>query len=176
MKHCGLSPGGSSARQNGRINMSAALDGDDVVVTVADSGIGIAPEMLSRVFEMFVQVDNGLERVEGGLGVGLTLARRLAELHGGALEARSGGLGQGSEFMLRLKTVPAPAAATPGGAQPSKALQPGRRRVLVVDDNVDHAESMATLLRLDGHEVHTAYDGLEGIDAVSAVHPEIVLH
>ncbi len=162
------------ANQNGRIRMSAALEGDYVVVTVADSGIGIEPEMLSRVFEMFVQVDNRLERVEGGLGVGLTLARRLAELHGGTLEARSGGLGQGSEFMLRLKAIPAPAAPAPG-ARPDVALEPGRRRVVVVDDNVDHAESVATLLRLEGHEVHTAYNGLAAIDAVAAVHPEVVL-
>ena len=163
------------AKQNGRIRMSAALEGDYVVVTVADSGIGIEPEMLSRVFEMFVQVDNRLERVEGGLGVGLTLARRLAELHGGTLEARSGGLGRGSEFMLRLKAIPAPAASASGGARSALSQEPGRRRLLVVDDNVDHAESVATLLRLDGHEVHTAYNGLEAIDAVDAVHPEVVL-
>lgn len=163
------------ASQNGRISMSAALEGEFVVVTVADTGIGIAPEMLSRVFEMFVQADNRLERVEGGLGVGLTLARRLAELHGGTLEARSGGLGQGSEFMLRLKAIPAPEAAAPGLAHPAKPLQAGRRRVLIVDDNVDHAESVATLLRLEGHEVHTAYGGLEALDAVAAVYPEVVL-
>ena len=162
------------ANQNGSIRLSATLEGDYVVVTVADSGIGIEPEMLSRVFEMFVQVDSRLERVEGGLGVGLTLARRLAELHGGTLEARSGGLGQGSEFILRLKAIPAPAAHAPG-ARHEVAREPGRRRVVVVDDNVDHAESVATLLRLEGHEVHTAYNGLEAIDAVAAVHPEVVL-
>jgi len=161
--------------QNGRISLSAELEGGSVVVTVRDSGIGIAPEMLSRVFEMFVQVDNRLERAEGGLGVGLTLARRLAELHGGTLEAHSGGLGRGSEFMLRLKTIPASrdgALPAPHGAS---ALQPGRRRILVVDDNVDHAESLAILLRLEGHEVHTAYDGLRGLDAFSAARPDIVL-
>jgi len=161
--------------QAGRISLSAALDGASVVVTVRDSGIGIAPEMLSRVFEMFVQVDNRLERAEGGLGVGLTLARRLAELHGGTLEARSAGLGQGSEFMLRLKTIQAPRDAARPAAPAVVALQPGRRRVLVVDDNVDHADSMATLLRLEGHEVHTAYDGLQAVDAVAAVRPEVVL-
>ena len=161
--------------QAGRISLSAALEGDSVVVTVRDSGIGIAPEMLSRVFEMFVQVDNRLERAEGGLGVGLTLARRLAELHGGTLKARSAGLGQGSEFMLRLKTIQGPRDGARPAAPAACALQPGRRRVLVVDDNVDHADSMATLLRLEGNEVHTAYDGLQAIDAVAAVRPEVVL-
>jgi CheY-like chemotaxis protein len=163
------------AGHNGLIGLSAALEGDSVVVTVGDSGIGIAPEMLSRVFEMFVQVDNSLERAEGGLGVGLTLARRLAELHGGTLEARSGGLGQGSEFMLRLKTVPAPRVGAPPVTQTAEVLEFGRRRVLVVDDNVDHAESLATLLRLEGHEAHTAYDGPKAIDAFSDVQPEVVL-
>jgi PAS domain S-box-containing protein len=161
--------------QKGRISLSAALAGDGVLVTVRDSGIGIAPEMLSRVFEMFVQVDNRLERAEGGLGVGLTLARRLAELHGGTLEARSAGLGRGSEFTLRLNTIPAPLAGARPGAQAANAPQSGKRRVLVVDDNVDHAESMATLLRLEGHEAHTAYDGLKAVDAVPAVRPEVVL-
>jgi PAS domain S-box-containing protein len=160
---------------NGRIRLSAAVEGGQVAFTVADTGIGIAPEMLSRVFEMFVQVDKRLERTEGGLGVGLTLARRLAELHGGTLEARSSGLGHGSEFILRLKI----AAATPASTQPSvpaaKNLESRRRRVLVVDDNVDHADSLTSLLRMDGHEVHTAYDGLAAIDAVSAWRPEVVL-
>lgn len=160
--------------RNGRIGLSSALEGDAVVVTVADSGIGIAPEMLSRVFEMFVRVDNGLEQTESGLGVGLTLARRLAELHGGTLEARSGGLGRGSEFILRLKTVPARAEPAPA-SQAGPAPETRQRRVLIVDDNVDHAESLATLLRLDGHEAHAAYDGLAAIDAVAAMNPDFVL-
>jgi len=171
-----LNNGAKYAGHNGRISLSAALDGDGVVVTVRDSGIGIAPEMLSRVFEMFVQVDNSLERAEGGLGVGLTLARRLAELHGGTLEARSGGLGRGSEFILRLKTVTAPHGRLPAATQSAQeAQESGGRRILVVDDNVDHAESLAALLRLEGHEVHTAYDGQKAIDVFSAVHPEAVL-
>ena len=161
--------------QKGRIRLAAAVEGAYVVATVTDSGIGIAPEMLSRVFEMFVQVDERLERAEGGLGVGLTLARRLAELHGGTLEARSAGLGRGSEFTLRLKTMPAPGAAALPAPQAAGAPQPARRSILVVDDNVDHAESMATLLRLDGHEVRTACDGQAGLDAVAAARPEIVL-
>jgi len=162
------------AERGGRIGLSVTLEGDDVAVAVRDSGIGIAPEMLARVFEMFVQVDNRLERAESGLGVGLTLARRLAELHGGSLEARSAGLGKGSEFVLRLKAVPASAAAL-ADPQPAPAREPGPRSVLVVDDNVDHAESLATLLRLEGHKVQTAYGGLQAIDAVAAVHPEVVL-
>src|SRR6185369_6483119 len=163
------------AEPNGRIRLSAAVEGNQLAVTVADTGIGIAPDMLSRVFEMFVQVDKTLERTEGGLGVGLTLARRLAELHGGTLEARSGGLGNGSEFTLRLKTATAVSASTPPSAPAARKQESRRRRVLVVDDNVDHADSLASLLRLDGHDVHTAYDGLAAIDAVTANRPEIVL-
>jgi PAS domain S-box-containing protein len=161
--------------RNGRIRVSAEPEGGDAVVTVADSGIGIAPDMLARVFEMFVRVDNSLERAEAGLGVGLTLARRLAELHGGTLEARSAGLGKGSEFVLRLKSVPPnlPAPAQPPGERASAPAP--HRRVLIVDDNVDHAESLATLLRLDGHEAHTAYDGRQAIDVVARTQPDVVL-
>jgi PAS domain S-box-containing protein len=163
------------ASPNGRIRLSAAVEGEQVAVTVADTGIGIEPEMLSRVFEMFVQVDKRLERTEGGLGVGLTLARRLAELHGGTLEARSAGLGHGSEFILRLKTAAPAPMGTPPGAAIARKQERRHRRILVVDDNVDHADSLASLLRLEGHEVHAAYDGLEAIDAVMERHPEVVL-
>ncbi|HEX6986393.1 MAG TPA: ATP-binding protein, partial [Planctomycetaceae bacterium] len=143
----------------GRIALEAERQGSDVVVAVRDTGIGIPPEMLSAVFEMFTQVDRTLERSQSGLGIGLHLVKRLVELHGGTVEARSGGPGAGSEFVVRLPLVVSPAAAEadePAGP-PNPAGRP--RRVLVADDNQDAANSLSTVLRVMGHEVRTAYDG-----------------
>ncbi len=127
---------------------------------VRDNGIGIAADQLPRLFDMFAQVDTSLERSRGGLGIGLTLVKTLAEMHGGSVEARSEGLGRGSEFVVRL-----PALETmrrrraPQERSPTTAV--AGRRVLIVDDNQDGAESLAMLLDLCGHETHQAHDGLE---------------
>ena len=154
-----------------------------LVVRVRDDGIGMEPETLEHVFDLFMQADRTLDRSRGGLGIGLTLVRRLVELHGGTVEAHSAGLGQGSELVVRLPAVP-PLAAGPerrgreerpeAAAEPSPAsLAP--RRVLVVDDNVDAAESLALLLRLKGHDVEIAHDGPAALKTATSFQPEAVL-
>ncbi len=158
----------------GRIDLSAACEGGQVALRVRDSGIGIAPEVLPRLFEMFMQVAPGASRSQGGLGIGLTLAKNLVEMHGGQIEAHSSGPGQGSEFVVRLPVVACeiePQLAAAGREQGG----PGqRRRILVVDDNADAAQSLATLLRLRGHEVQVALGGREALAAARSSPPELV--
>jgi CheY-like chemotaxis protein len=142
---------------------------------VRDNGIGIAPEMRDAVFQMFVQADASLERTTAGLGVGLSLARRLAELHGGELSVHSMGLGYGSEFVLTLP-LPAPAdvplglAGKPAGAGPATAS--GSQRILLADDNIDFVNSMGALLESRGHVVSVAYDGQSALDNAASFVPE----
>ncbi|HYE93753.1 MAG TPA: ATP-binding protein [Terriglobales bacterium] len=160
----------------GRIRLTAALQGDEVVVRVTDTGMGIPPEKLPRLFEMFFQVDRSLERTQGGLGVGLSLVRRLVELHGGRVTAHSDGVGAGSEFTVRLPVLADTPALLPdeppaAGRTPAAAA----RRILVVDDNRDAAESLTLLLRLSGNEVEAAYDGLEAVEAAERWRPDVVL-
>jgi PAS domain S-box-containing protein len=158
----------------GRIWLSAAREGSEVVVSVKDDGIGIPPDMLPHVFEMFTQVDRTLERSRGGLGIGLTLVKELVERHDGSVEPSSAGPGQGSEFVVRLPIllerpeagIPPPPPSRP----PALSL-----RILVVDDNQDSAESLALLLRLTGHETELAYDGLAAVEAAERFQPDVVL-
>jgi PAS domain S-box-containing protein len=158
----------------GRVWVRAQAEGAQVRISVKDTGTGIAADKLSRIFEMFAQVDATPEQSQGGLGIGLTLARRLTELHGGKIEARSEGLGRGSEFVVRLPTVTARPVAV--GAPPAQALERGpTRRVLVVDDNLDGATSLEMLLRIDGHETLVAHDGPEAIAATERFRPDVVL-
>ncbi|HEV8000599.1 MAG TPA: CHASE3 domain-containing protein, partial [Planctomycetaceae bacterium] len=161
----------------GRIWLSSAREGDWAVVRVRDSGVGIPPQMLARIFEMFTQVERSLDRAQGGLGIGLTLVRRLVEMHGGTVEARSEGLGKGSEFVVRIplavQTQAASADRSPDGTSPAPAL--ARRRILVVDDNEDAANSLATLLRFKGHDVRTAYDGISAVDVAALYQPDVIL-
>jgi hypothetical protein len=140
---------------------------------VLDNGVGIPPEMLPSVFEMFAQVNRTLGRSQGGLGIGLALVRHLVALHGGSVEAHSGGDGKGSEFVVRL---PLPnVRARPAKADGNGAVLAGAsRRVLVVDDNADAAESLAQLLALKGHEVRVAYDGLSGVELARAFEPDVI--
>jgi signal transduction histidine kinase/DNA-binding response OmpR family regulator len=158
----------------GQIELRVEREGDEVVVRVRDNGPGIAPELLSKIFDLFTQVDRSLDRSQGGLGIGLTLVRRLVEMHGGSVHAMSEGEGRGSEFVVRLPTVavepPLAVAPSAPSAQRHAAL-----RVLVVDDNVDVAESLAMVLRLTGHEVRMANDGLTALDAAQEFHPQVVL-
>jgi PAS domain S-box-containing protein len=162
----------------GRITLTAAREGEEVVLRVRDTGIGIPADMLAQIFEPFVQGDRSLDRARGGLGIGLTLVRRLVDLHGGRVEAHSAGPGQGSEFVVRLPALQPAARADGAGAEGGQAGPGPRapsRRVLVVDDNVDAAESLALALRLAGHDVRVAHDGPSALDAARAARPDVVL-
>ncbi len=152
---------------------AGAADARQAVVRVADTGAGMPPEMLAHLFEPFIQADRTLHRSAGGLGLGLALVKGLVEQHGGTVEAHSAGLGHGAEFVVRFPVLRAdeasPAPAPAGGAAGS-----GRCRILVVEDNVDAAESLQELLRLAGHEVAVAYDGPQGVAQARALRPDVV--
>ena len=162
--------------EGGRIWITLERAGDEALLRVRDTGIGIPAEMLSTIFDLFTQVDRSLDRSQGGLGIGLTLVRRLVEMHGGSVEAHSAGLNQGSEFIVRLpvlKQEQTPSIAG-NGSVPARLIGPSQR-VLIVDDNVDSAESLAVLLRQSGHEVRTTHDGPSALDLTSSYRPEVVL-
>ena len=159
--------------KGGHIRLSVAREGADAVLRVKDDGIGIDPAQIPRLFEMFNQVESSLERSRGGLGIGLTLARTLVEMHGGTIVARSEGIGKGSEFVVRLPVVVDAPRAAAGGPKATAPVVP--RRVLVVDDNEDGAASMAMLLRLQGHETHVAHDGEQAIVQAERLRPDVVL-
>jgi PAS domain S-box-containing protein len=161
--------------EGGNISLTSEKSGSRVVIRVKDDGMGIPSHILPHVFDLFTQADRSLDRSQGGLGIGLTLVRRLVELHGGSVEAHSAGPGKGSEFViyLPLATVVESKGEMP---EPAAAVRSERCcRILVVDDNMDSAESMATLLRLDGHEVRVVYDGLAAVESALAFRPQVVL-
>jgi len=158
----------------GHVWLTGRLEGSEVVVSVRDNGIGISAEQLPVVFEMFMQADRSNSRSQGGLGIGLTLVRKLVEMHGGTITAHSDGAGQGSEFVVRL----AVAVSNPQDAPRQAIIEHGaapRRRVLVVDDNEDAASSLAMLLKLLGIEVKTANDGLTALAMLEKYHPDVIL-
>jgi CheY-like chemotaxis protein len=162
--------------QQGDIVLSAEREGQEVVVKVKDSGIGIPAEFLPRLFDMFSQTGSTQDRPPGGLGIGLALAKSLVELHGGRIQAESAGVGQGSEFRVYLPVL-ARMVDTQASARASSASRAAgaRRRILVVDDNRDAAESLAMLLRLGGNEVETAFDGLAAVEMARRCRPELIL-
>lgn len=159
----------------GKIWLNVERLGNDCVLTVKDNGIGISPEMLPRIFELFVQVDHSLERAQGGLGIGLTLVKRLVEMHGGAVEVHSGGIGEGSEFVVRMRVVPEYTGQRPDNVQSNRSKSENSLRILVVDDNVDTAESLAMLLRIAGHQVTTENTGPKGLQTAISEKPDVVL-
>ncbi len=160
----------------GHIWLSAEPAGTDVRMRVRDTGVGIDPEMQQRIFDLFVQENHAPNSAfRSGLGIGLTLVKSLVELHGGHITVQSPGRGQGSEFQVRLPLLPAPTALPVSGAS-EPALPPVRsRRVLVVDDNQDAAESLALMLELEGHQVWRAHDGAAALECAQVFPPEVVL-
>lgn len=158
---------------NGHIFVTLERHGNEAAVCVKDSGVGIPRAMLEKIFELFAQVDSAIDRRQGGLGIGLTIVRQLVELHGGTVEARSDGPGRGSEFVVRLPLSSRPQAELEAPHLSQAGVHP--RRILVVDDNVDAAQSMATMLELLGHDVDVAYDGDHALRLAERVHPEVVL-
>jgi signal transduction histidine kinase/ActR/RegA family two-component response regulator len=161
--------------RGGHIRLSVEREGNEALVRVQDTGIGIAAEQLPRIFEMFTQVDTSLERSRDGLGVGLPLVKNVVDMHGGTVEARSRGLGQGSEFVVRLPILSAPPPPRPREPSGSKPVATVPRRILVVDDNRDAADSLAMLLKLTGHDVRIAGDGLEALEEAATFTPHVIL-
>jgi signal transduction histidine kinase/CheY-like chemotaxis protein len=162
-------------KPGGHIVLDARSEGSDAVISVSDDGIGIPEAMLARVFDIFTQVDRSIERAQGGLGIGLTLVKRLVELHGGSVQALSDGEGLGSRFVVRLPRVLKVSAlpAQPGSQARARRVRP--HRILVADDNRDAADSLANWLRLDGHEVRVAYDGKDAVALAGSFKPELAL-
>jgi signal transduction histidine kinase/ActR/RegA family two-component response regulator len=157
----------------GHISISAHVDAGDVLVRVADDGMGISPEMMPRLFQMFTQADIAVNRPhQSGLGVGLSLARRIVELHGGRIQAESAGLGQGCTFTVRLP-VTAAAVSDNSAAETAKPVAPAPRRILLVDDNVDFTESLALLLKGAGHQVQTAHEARSALRIAAQFAPEV---
>ena len=146
----------------------------EIVVKIRDSGVGIPPEMLGKVFEMFMQVDQSLKRSRGGLGIGLTLVKRLVELHGGTVTAHSDGPETGSEFTVRLPVLTGAAAQRIPGTDPEPAGETSRR-ILIVDDNEDAASSLEILLKMAGNDTLIAHDGQQALRSAAAFRPDIVL-
>ena len=160
----------------GRIEVKLARTGNEAVFRVADSGVGIAPDMMTRIWEMFAQVDASSDRARHGLGIGLALAKKLVHLHGGEIHASSEGLGKGSTFIVRIPLMDAAAQADESAAVDNNqpVLAAAAWRILVVDDNTDAAESMAILLGVYGHTVEIAYDGPSALQMVQSFKPDLV--
>ena len=156
---------------NGRIDIETRAEGPEAVVCVRDSGIGFPPEDRGRIFESFVQLDTSRSQAAGGLGLGLTLVRALVQMHGGRVEAQSEGSGRGAQFTVHLPLADAPEALAP--TAPAMAAPNNARRILVVDDNVDAADTLADLLRLEGFEVRKCYHGTDALALAREFHPDV---
>jgi PAS domain S-box-containing protein len=160
----------------GRVWLTVQRQGADVLLRVKDTGVGMPPEMLPRLFRLFVQAERSLARSQGGLGIGLALVKKLVEMHGGSVTAASAGPGQGSEFTVRLPTLPGPDGKEDGKAPEGRpAMASPRLRILVVDDNVDAAESLALLLRLLKQDVRVAHDGPSALEVAQSYQPDLII-
>jgi CheY-like chemotaxis protein len=159
----------------GQITVTASREGAQAVVRVKDNGVGISPETLPRIFDLFTQAERTLDRSQGGLGIGLTLARRLVELHDGKMEAQSAGPGKGSEFVVRLPLLLEVPQVLPEA--PATAQREAQRslKVLIVDDNDDACESLSLLLRMNGYDTHIAKDGPSALEAARLFDPEVAI-
>jgi CheY-like chemotaxis protein len=165
--------------EGGQIRLDAAIDKGVVTIRVRDTGLGIDPELLPHIFDLFTQAERTPDRSEGGLGIGLTLVKRLVELHGGTVEAHSEGLGQGAEFIVRLPAVVGAEAdrvdKVPGRVPVAAPADARSLRILVVDDNVDAADSIAMLLSMEGHQTRAVNTARAALLAVPDFKPEVVL-
>ena len=159
----------------GHILLTADTEDGEVVVRVRDNGVGIPADKLPRIFEMFVQVDSSIGQSHGGLGIGLSLASRLVQMHGGTISAHSDGVDKGSEFVVRLPAAMVSRPSANGQTGTPEAVRAISRRILVVDDNRDSAEALATMLKLLGHDVATAHDGLAAVEGVRTFQPDVAL-
>jgi PAS domain S-box-containing protein len=161
----------------GRIRLTAKCEADELILSVADNGIGLDPAALPRLFDMFVQIEEARDRHEGGLGIGLALAKRLVELHQGSIEVRSDGRGHGSEFSVRMPCRVHSGAIATAAAPASRNVSAAAvsLRIVIADDNRDAAESLAMLLQMDGHQVSVAHDGAQALSVITAVRPHVAV-
>jgi len=155
----------------GEVRIQTRAQDSQAIIEISDTGVGIAPDLLPHVFDLFVQSDRSLDRAQGGLGIGLAVVKRLVEMHGGKVGAHSSGVGEGATFEIRLPRI---AYQKSEGAEPNPPKS-APHRVLVVDDNVDAATSLAMLLNFQGHEAEAVYNGKDALKRVSAFKPEVVL-
>jgi signal transduction histidine kinase/CheY-like chemotaxis protein len=157
--------------RGGQIHVEVRAQDAEAVIVVADNGVGIAPELLPQIFDLFVQSDRSLDRSQGGLGIGLSVVQRLIHMHGGTVSARSDGPGRGATFEMRLPRVAAPAQEEESA--PARGI--ATRRILIVDDNTDAADSLAMILNMDGHEAEPVYDARAALERVGSFAPEVIL-
>ena len=161
--------------EGGGITLSTQIAGKDALLKVSDNGAGIRPELLPHVFDMFFQADKSLARRHSGMGIGLTLARRIVELHGGSIEAKSEGQGKGAEFIVRLPRLEQAPVRRSAAKTGSAAAAAARRRILIVDDNMDAATTMRTFLQMQGHEARCVFDGPSALRLAQEFAPQLVL-
>jgi CheY-like chemotaxis protein len=159
----------------GWIKLSAVREGGHLVITVADNGMGIAPQRLPEMFQLFSQGERSIARSEGGLGIGLTIVKKLAEMHGGRVDAHSEGPNLGSTFVVRLPAAAAPLPAEPTRGSAATEQIPRALRVLIVDDNVDTAQALGRLLTRAGHQIVLAHDGAQALDRVRETMPQAIV-